>query len=199
MALDTANPLNDANKASLRLDIARAAKNAPVALVNEGFWGIAVKAGEKYNLSFFARATASTGPLQVRLEGPDGKIYARQTIAGIGPEWTRFTASFQSTGTEPKAHLALVASRPGTLWLQTVSLFPANTFKGRTNGMRSDIASMLAGLHPAFLRFPGGCYVEGGNYLRNAFRWKDTVSGIADRPGHLNDMWSYWSSDGLGY
>jgi alpha-L-arabinofuranosidase len=65
--------------------------------------------------------------------------------------------------------------------------------------MRSDIASMLADLHPAFLRFPGGCYVEGGNYLRNAFRWKDTVSGIADRPGHLNDMWSYWSSDGLGY
>jgi alpha-L-arabinofuranosidase len=199
MALDTANPLNDANKTSLRLDIARAAKNAPVALVNDGFWGIAVKAGEKYNLSFFARATGSTSPLEVRLEGPDGKIYARQTIAGIGPEWTRFTASFQSNGTEPKAHLALVASRPGTLWLQTVSLFPANTFKGRTNGMRSDIASMLAGLHPAFLRFPGGCYVEGGNYLRNAFRWKDTVSGIADRPGHLNDMWSYWSSDGLGY
>ena len=206
MTLDTANPLNDANKTSLRVDIAHATKNSPVALQNEGFWGIAVKTGEKYNLSFYARATGfapaseSTGPtLQVRLEGPNGKIYASQAITGIGPEWKRFTASFQSTGTEPKAHLALVASHPGVLWFQTVSLFPTNTWKGRPNGMRADIASMLVDLHPAFLRFPGGCYVEGGNYLRNAFRWKTTVTDIADRPGHLNDMWSYWSSDGLGY
>ena len=169
MALDTANPLNDANKTSLRIDIARAASKSPVSLQNDGFWGIAVKTGEKYNLAFFARATASVGPLEIRLEGPDGKIYASQTITGIGPDWKRFTTTFQSSGTEPKAHLALVATHSGSVWLQTVSLFPANTFKGRPNGMRSDIATMLADLHPAFLRFPGGCYVEGGNYLRNCF------------------------------
>ena len=120
MALDTANPLNNANKTSLRLDIVHAAKNAPVTLANEGFWGIAVKAGEKYNLAFFARATGATGPLQVRLEGPNGKIYARQSITAIGPQWQRFTATLQSTGTEPKAHLALVATHPGSLWFQTV-------------------------------------------------------------------------------
>ncbi len=199
MALDTANPLNDANKTSLRIDILRAARKSPVSLQNDGFWGISVKAGEKYNLSFFARSTGATSPFEVRLQGPDGKIYASDTITGIGPDWKRFTTTFQSSGTEPKAHLSLVATHPDSVWLQTVSLFPADTFKGRPNGMRADIASMLADLHPAFLRFPGGCYVEGGNYLRNAFRWKDTVSDIAARPGHLNDMWSYWSSDGLGY
>ncbi len=102
MALDTANPLNDVNKTSLRIDIARAARKSPVSLQNDGFWGIAVKTREKYNLAFFARATASVGLLEIRLVGPDGKIYASQTITGIGPDWKRFTTTFQSSGASAK-------------------------------------------------------------------------------------------------
>jgi alpha-L-arabinofuranosidase len=108
-------------------------------------------------------------------------------------------ATIESTGSDPNARLALAVSSTGTLWFDVVSLFPANTWKNRPNGMRADVAEMLAQLKPGFLRFPGGCYVEGGNFLRNAFRWKSTIGDISERPGHLNDMWSYYSSDGLGY
>jgi alpha-L-arabinofuranosidase len=199
MALDTAKPLNEANKTSLRVDIARVGQGGSVAVINDGYWGIALQKGAKYNLSFFARAANFNGAIVARLEGPDGKVYGSQTITGIGAEWKRYTASLESTGTEPNARFALVASNPGTLWFDVVSLFPAKTWKGRPNGMRPDVAEMLAQLKPGFLRFPGGCYVEGGNYLRNAFRWKTTIGDNAERPGHLNDMWSYYSSDGLGF
>jgi len=199
MALDTSKPLNDANKTALRVEISRADRDGTAAVINEGYWGIALEKGERYELSFYARATGLNGTLEARLQGPDGKVYGAQTISGIGSEWKRYAASFESSGTEPKARLALVASAPGTIWLDTVSLFPAKTWKGRPNGMRPNLAQMLADLKPGFMRFPGGCYVEGGDYLRNAFRWKTTVTDIADRPGHLNDTWGYYSTDGLGF
>jgi alpha-L-arabinofuranosidase len=126
-------------------------------------------------------------------------VYGSQIVTGIGPDWKRYSASSESPNAEPKARLALVATAPGTIWLDTVSMFPAKTWKGRSNGMRQDLAQMLADLKPAFMRFPGGCYVEGGDYLRNAFRWKTTVQDIAQRPGHLNDTWAYYSTDGLGF
>lgn len=199
MTLDDSRPLNDSNKTSLRLDIARVGEGGSVAVINDGYWGIAIQKGERYNLSFFAHATSFNGPIEARLEGQDGKIYGSQTITGVGAEWKRYTASIDSKATDPGAHLALVASNPGTIWFNVVSLFPAKTWKDRPNGMRPDVAEMLAQLKPGFLRFPGGCYVEGGNYLRNAFRWKTTLGDISERPGHLNDMWSYYSTDGLGF
>ena len=82
----------------------------------------------------------------------------------------------------------------GSTW---ISLFPKDTWKGRPNGLRADLAEMLAEMKPAFVRFPGGCYVE-GNKLSNAFRWKDTIGDVAQRPGHWN-LWGYRSTDGLGY
>jgi alpha-L-arabinofuranosidase len=199
MTLDTSKPLNESNKTSLRVEIMSADKGGRVAVVNEGFWGIGLEKGERYHLSFYARAAGFNGSLEARIEGPGGKVYGSQIITGIGPDWKRYSASFESSGAEPKARLALVATAPGTIWLDTVSLFPARTWKGRSNGMRQDLAQMLADLKPAFMRFPGGCYVEGGDYLRNAFRWKTTVQDIAQRPGHLNDTWAYYSTDGLGF
>ena len=76
-----------------------------------------------------------------------------------------------------------------------VSLFPKDTYKGHP--FRKDLAQMLADMKPAFMRFPGGCYVE-GNELGHAFRWKKTIGDVAERPGHYN-LWGYWSNDGLGY
>ncbi|KAK9747967.1 hypothetical protein RND81_02G026900 [Saponaria officinalis] len=73
---------------------------------------------------------------------------------------------------------------------------PTDTYKG--HGFRKDLMKMLLDLKPRFLRFPGGCYVE-GNTLANAFRWKETVGPWEERPGHLGDVWNYWSDDGLGY
>jgi alpha-L-arabinofuranosidase len=199
MSLDKELPLNQANRTSLRVQIDRAGPGGTVAVVNDGYWGIALDEGEQYTLSFFARAAGFSGDLEARLEGPDGKVFASQRISGVGAEWKGFAAAFRSSGTEHKARFALAASAPGTVWLDVVSLFPVKTWKGRPNGLRPTLAQMLADLKPAFLRFPGGCYVEGGDYLRYAFRWKTTVGDISERPGHLNDIWDYYSSDGLGF
>ena len=79
-----------------------------------------------------------------------------------------------------------------------VSLFPHATFNSRTNGLRADLANMLAALHPSFLRFPGGNFIEGQN-ITNAVRWKKTIGDIAQRPGHMDDAWGYWSTDGFGF
>jgi alpha-L-arabinofuranosidase len=199
MSLDQTHPLNDHNKAALRVEIQAATSGAQVAILNEGFWGIGVRKGEKYNVVLYARSSEFPGQLEVRIESGDGKVYAAQKIGDVGSEWKRYTAVLESSDSDPRAQFALVASAPGTVWLDVVSLFPAKTWKDRPNGLRPDLAQMLTDLKPAFLRFPGGCYVEGGNYLRNAFRWKTTVTDIADRPGHLNDIWGYYSTDGLGF
>ena len=81
------------------------------------------------------------------------------------------------------------------LWLDVVSLFPEETYQG--HACRTDLAQMLKDMQPAFVRFPGGCYVE-GDELANAFRWKRTIGDVAERPGHWN-LWGYRSNDGLGY
>ena len=84
------------------------------------------------------------------------------------------------------------------MWLDYVSLFPAGTAYGRTNGLRTDLAGMLAALHPSFFRFPGGNFIE-ADTLTNSVRWKKTIGDRAHRPGHYNDAWGYWSTDGFGF
>lgn len=38
-----------------------------------------------------------------------------------------------------------------------------------------------------------------GDWLVNAFRWRETIGSWEERPGHFNDVWQYWTDDGLGY
>lgn len=196
MALDTAQPLNDRNPHCLRVDVAKAGAGR-VGVANEGFKGIAVQKGAHYVLSLYARSKDFAGPLSVSVEGADGKALASSKIEGSGPDWKRFDCVLTAEDTTSSGRLVLAASKPGTLWLDMVSLFPKETWKGRPNGLRPDLANMLAEMKPAFVRFPGGCYVE-GNKLANAFRWKDSIGELALRPGHWN-LWGYRSSDGLGY
>lgn len=172
---------------------------ARVGAVNRGFNGMAVRAGESYRLSMYAAASEGfTGSLHAALQSEDGsKEYARAKVGGLGVDWRQHSARLVPTATDRAARLALWMDQPGTIRLDMVSLFPANTFKQRPNGLRADLAQMLSDLKPAFVRFPGGCFVE-GNKLANAFRWKDTIGDIARRPGHWN-LWGYRSTDGLGY
>lgn len=195
MSLDSTRPLNNKNPRSLRLD----AGKRTATLVNEGFNGMAVRKGAGYRLSLYARGVdAAGGVVTARLCSADGRrTYAEANIEGIGEDWKPFSVSLVSNETDPKARLALTVSGAGTCWLDMVSLFPRETFKGRANGLRPDLAQMVADLKPAFIRFPGGCFVE-GDTLANAFRWKDTIGDIAARPGHWN-LWGYRSTDGLGY
>jgi alpha-L-arabinofuranosidase len=200
MALDPDKPLNPATARSLRLDIADAASGR-VSAVNAGYWGIAVKKGATYRLSLFARRSAGfAGSLSVTLEDAKGeKVYARAVVTGLNEGWQRFTCRLTANGDDPAARLVLSASAPGSVWLDVVSLFPEETWKRRPNGLRADLARHVDALRPAFVRFPGGCYVEGGDRLADAFRWPRTLGDIAERPGHLNANWGYRSTDGLGY
>lgn len=185
-------PLSPAKSRSLRVEV-NSAKGERAGVANEGYWGIAVKKGETYDFSTYARAAADfSGPLTVTLEGNDGTIYGQAEINGLKPAWNRFTASIQSGATDPAARLVISTKRSGTFWLNLVSLRPGKDI------FRADLLQKLKDLKPGFMRFPGGTYVQ-GNERETAFRWKNTIGDLTSRAGHQNAPWTYWSTDNLGY
>jgi alpha-L-arabinofuranosidase len=198
MGMVTNRPLNSSLRNSLRLT--KQSGTGSVGAGNSGFWGLSVQSNAMYDLSFYAAGSNDfTGPLNVRLENSSGNLlYAQASFNGLTTNWQRFAASLVPTSADTNARLVLSLTNNSTVWLDMVSLFPRATFRGRTNGLRSDLANSLADLRPSFLRYPGGNYIE-GNYLTNAVRWKRTVGDPALRPGHMNDAWGYWSTDGFGY
>lgn len=194
IALDDSLPLNDKNRRSLRVE----AKRGSVGATNGGYWGIAVKKGDTYRLSLHARRSPElAGGLRVALETANGRRLAEARLPKPTPDWKRYEVTLKAGDTDPAARLVIGMDAPGTVWLDMVSLFPQKTWKGRANGLRADLMELVAGMKPAFVRFPGGCFVE-GDRLENAFRWKETIGPIEERPGHWN-LWGYRSTDGLGY
>ena len=190
--------LNKAQGRALQMDI-DATPMAPVCLVNEGFWGINAVQGRSYKLSFWAKGKYK-GNLTACLSNADGsKIYAEARVeAQIGKTWTKYEATLLSNGNDDKAQFSLVADGKGNITIDVVSLFPP-TFRNRPNGCRPDLAELLLQLKPKFMRFPGGCYVEGQESPDNAFHWEKTIGPIEERSGHLNRNWNYRTSDGLGF
>jgi alpha-L-arabinofuranosidase len=197
MHLETTGGLNENTPYCLRLDVEKAA-DGRIGIANEGFWGIGVREGEKYELTLYARgADGFAGPLTVTLEDPTGKPCSDAAkFDGVAAAWKPFRATLTGARTEPKARLAMAAGAAGKVWLDFVSLFPAKTFKGRANGLRADIAQMIADLKPGFIRFPGGCVVEGGN-IETSYNWKRTVGPVEQRPECWND-WTYRRTHGMG-
>jgi len=167
-------------------------------LCNSGFDGIAVKAGASYAVSLFARMeTGEISSLQVRLETKGGEVLAEATLPSPGPEWAKHTATLVASSDELDARFVLQFSGSGALALDVVSLFPCETFCHRPNGLRADLAQVIAGLKPRFVRFPGGCLAHGDG-LDNMYRWKDTIGPIETRKEQRN-IWGYHQSMGLGY
>jgi alpha-L-arabinofuranosidase len=197
MSVDTAHPLNDAIRNSLRLSMSSGAGS--VGAGNSGFWGLSLQSGATYRLSFYAKSAGNfSGPVNARLQSADGKkIYAQVSLNGLDTAWRHFSASLVPDDTDVNARLVVSISNPGTIWLDVVSLFPQATFHGRVNGLRPDLARKVAELDPSFLRFPGGNFIE-SYHVANAVRWKTTIGDVTARPGHFNDSWGYWSTDGLG-
>jgi alpha-N-arabinofuranosidase len=171
-----------------------------VGIANEGFWGIPVKPGTRYRASFYAKAAPGfTGPLTVSITSNDGAtVQATARVPRISGSWRKYEVALTTGKVAPSAtnRLVISANRAGTVWISVVSLFPP-TWNNRPNGNRRDIMQLLADLKPAFLRFPGGNYLE-GNTIATRFQWKNTIGDISQRPGHMNDAWRYWSSDGMG-
>ena len=197
IALDTSLPMSPTNQQSLALTMSGG--SGSVGAANTGWFGIPVTNGATYNLEFYARSGAGFGGnVFVSVESANGSsIYAQATFIGLTASWQHFTASLIASGTDPSARLVLRISQPGTIDVDFVSLFPAVTFHNRTNGLRPDLANMLADLNPSFMRFPGGSWVDGTS-LANAYHWQPTVGFLPDRVPRAN-IWGYMVSNGLGY
>lgn len=198
MAVEPREPATGYNRRALRLKIAETSAGT-LAVCNGGYFGIAVAKDAVYDLSLTARAADGfAGPLTVSLENADGQqVYARGELSGLTAVWQPFRLSLTANATDPQARLVIAAGQPGTVWLDMVSLFPKRTWKDRPNGLRPDLAQMLFDLRPSFVRFPGGCWVE-GDKLEFATRWKRTIGDPAERWTQWN-IWQYYSTNGLGY
>ena len=194
--------LNDVQHNALELTV-NASSEAPVSLMNEGYWGINAVQGRSYRRTFWAKTLKYKGSVKAALCSQDGSQTYAETVVGGFPSakakgWTKYEATFTANDNDPKALFALIFDGVGQVQLDMVSLFPP-TFKNRENGMRPDLANMLWQMHPKFMRFPGGCFVEGQESPDNAFRWERTIGPIEEREGHWNVNWGYRTSDGLGY
>lgn len=204
--VDSSYPIHPSNRHGALIRIRTG--GAGVGLSNAGFDGIAVKAGEKYEFSVFARLlNVGEGrdnkpvgrlPFSVRLETKEGAVLGEASVEASDPaEWKQLTATLTASQTVADARLVVLAKAPGLIALDEISLFPRNTFKDRKNGLRADLAQTIADLHPKFMRFPGGCLVHGDG-LGNIYRWKDTIGPVEQRKQQAN-IWRYHQSVGLGY
>lgn len=171
----------------------------PVQLVNEGYWGMGVEAGENYFLRAILRVSSGyKGVIMAKLVSGDGKLLASLPVqVASDNEWHDVKYTMVPSAKDSKAKLALEFNGTGKIWFDYVSLFPENTFMKRSNGLRKDVAEMLVDLNPAFFRWPGGCVVEGIT-LDNRFEWKKTLGDPAARSGEYS-TWGYRSSYGFGY
>jgi alpha-N-arabinofuranosidase len=199
VGLDNANPFNDKLTLSLRLTVTKASKNQPAGAANGGYWGIPVQPNTRYRASLIARAEPGfDGPLAVSIVSEDGRdIYASQKVSGLTATWKKFETTLKTGKVAPttKARFQITSENPGTVLLAFASLFPP-TWNDRPNGLRKDLMQMLVDLHPAFLRFPGGNYLE-GDQIESRFDWKKTIGPLEERHGH-QCPWGYRSTDGLG-
>ncbi len=202
----TEDPMNDHNPTYLRMTVEQLGNGFGIS--NKGFGGISVRGGEKYRLSVHVRSrTGFAGNLCVDLSDIAGNIIGQCAMSNITTQWTRLEKMITVNTTRQSAILTLVLDKPGQIELDMVSLFPENTFNRRRNGVRKDLAEMLVKMKPRFLRFPGGCIVEGKD-LANAYRWKDTIGDIAERKQNWN-RWQtamkdrpapqYYQTYGLGF
>lgn len=190
--------LNDAQKNALSVTLR--AKGDGVR--NEGFWGINAVKGRKYKYSFWAKSEKGyNGTLTVHLETQSRSSLGQNSVdVELTDKWQKITGELTATGNNAYAWFSLTGNTAGEIMIDMVSLFPP-TFKDRENGCRIDLAEMLQAINPSFVRFPGGCYVEGqwANGKTNRFEWKNTIGPIEERPGHRNINWNYNVSDGLGF
>ena len=182
-------------------------------LENEGFFGIATKKGATYRFSLWARCPeGGSATLEVSLVDNDtmgeDQRFATVKVEVSGKEWKKYTAELKSPRTEPKGALRIfLAGKKATTDVEHISLFPTDTWKGRENGMRKDLAQALADMHPGVFRFPGGCIVEGTD-LESRYQWKNSVGPVENRPLNEN-RWhytfghrffpDYYQSYGLGF
>jgi alpha-L-arabinofuranosidase len=184
------------------------ANSGSYGLSNEGFRGMGVKEGEQYDFSILVR-NSENSPVKIiiQLISADGKIIGESSVENFTKDWNKYSSSFICKQTDAKAHLNVLFQGKGSVDIDMVSLFPHHTWKNRPNGLRADLVQLLYDLKPGFIRFPGGCIVEGRD-LANRYQWKNTVGKVEDRKLIIN-RWNtefsyrstpdYFQSYGLGF
>jgi len=199
IGIDNATGPSAAIANSAKIEVTRADANSPAGILNEGYWGMTVRPNSEYTGSFWARSDKPGAlPVQVALVADQsGKVVAHASVTVNGVAWQEYKFKMQSgaVAVSPENHLEITVDRPAMLWLQLVSVFPP-TYHNRPNGNRVDLMEKLAAMHPSFLRFPGGNYLE-GNRIDSRFDWKKMIGPTVNRPTHAG-TWSYPSSDGMG-
>lgn len=198
--LDTEAPFNEVNKNSLRLDISSSASDR-AGIANEGWWGIRVQPGEKYQASFYAKSSNYSGLLNVTLESSSGEVLASTSVKGLSDEFQKFEVTLSPSVSETSIDNKFVVSVDGasaqgaSIYFQLFTLF-GETYKNRENGLRKDLAEALEGMNPSFFRFPGGNNLE-GQTIPTRWKWNETVGPLEQRIGRMGD-WSYWNTNGQG-
>ena len=203
-------PLNDNNPTFMRIFVERVGHYydydgwTGVGLQNNGFDGISVKGGAKYDFSAFFRNSGEARQMQVRVAlvvpqgwGKSPKLLADTTMQISSEFWIKQTAVLTPSEDATNAALQILVLTKGKMDIDFVSLMPQDTYKG--HGLRKDLAQALADLEPKFMRFPGGCVVHGGgDGFWNTYRWKTTI-GPKEQRRALKNTWGYHQSMGLGY
>jgi len=183
-------PLNPFNRKSLRVKV-----DGAFTLQNEGYWGMNIVSGDGYTLKLAARGDKFDGRLIAKVLSNTGEVLASGDISGIVDRWKYYTLDLTAAGHDPRAKLAISGSGKGVLFLDMVSLMPNKTWKNHR--LRVDLAESLDGLHPKFMRFPGGCWVEGDDFA-HMNHWKNTIGSIDTRTPLWN-IWGYNATHGLGF
>ena len=172
---------------------ARVRGPAGAGIANEGYFGMGIRKGMTYNLSIALRG-AVKGPVEVALEAYGKPALAHARIDGVGADWRTFSAALEANDSDPQARLAIRMAGGGDMYVDCVSLMPADAVCGI---FRRDLMDRLAALKPSFVRFPGGCWVE-GDTMKDAYRWKQTLGSVWERRTQWN-IWRYWSANGVGF
>lgn len=162
-------------------------------IANQGYFGMGVKADLAYNLEI-ALKSSDCAEVEVALEAYGKPTLATARIAGVTGEWRTFRATLVPNATDPQARLVIRMTTPGRMLVDHVSLFPSDAVAGL---FRKDLVEKLAALKPSFVRFPGGCWVE-GDTMKEAYRWKKTLGDKWERRTQWN-IWKYWSTNGVGF
>jgi alpha-N-arabinofuranosidase len=202
-AIRTDRPASPSNPHYVRVT----SKAGVYGITNDGFRSVSVEAGKQYVATMLARRVAGTAGLQVGIENARLEDGGSAAIASVPAEWGVVTATITPSVTNTRARFRVRLDGAGSVDLDMISLMPADTWKGRPNGLRADLVQLLADLKPGFLRFPGGCIVE-GRYLETRYEWKKTIGAPADRTTIIN-RWNdefghrqaadYFQSFGLGF
>lgn len=203
LPMNTGNPRN---ARFMRIQINDSGSGA--GLSNEGFRGMGIKENLAYDFSIQARgAKGNVSGIRIELKDKDGRVIAKGRVDGITNDWQTLETKLIASKTEAKASMNIWFEGEGAVDIDMVSLFPTDTWKGRKKGLRSDLVQMLADMDPGFLRFPGGCIVEGFD-LSQRYQWKNTVGDIDERVVTIN-RWNfefdhkpapdYYQSFGVGF